>query len=118
MPYDKASTRIDATPPSRPVGMSYSKTCAECGDEFVCYSHMGKYCSLRCVNDAYMERRRKRAATQRAGALVCAVCAAELPQGNAQGNGRPMLYCGGACRQKAYRARRRKPLSFLSKQVT
>ena len=57
-----------------------------------------KYCSQRCINDAYMERRRQRHEANLK--KVCVVC------------GRPFTakrtdaeYCSPACKQAAYRRR-------------
>lgn len=70
-------------------------TCVVCG-RFV--TGRKKYCSQRCVNDAYMERRRQR----HAASLLkrCAVCGKPFTAKRADA-----MYCSPACKQTAYRGR-------------
>ena len=76
------------------------RPCAYCGDSFKGVAS-AKYCSERCVNDAYIARRRERAQQRRDNAKICLVCGAPLEQ--AEGSVKIRLYCSNACKQKAYR---------------
>lgn len=70
-------------------------TCPVCGR---IVTGRKKYCSQRCVNDAYMERRRQRhAASLR---KTCAVCGKPFTAKRADA-----MYCSPACKQTAYRGR-------------
>ena len=115
MPYTKASTRVDKSiPPNYSTG-AYHKTCALCSDNFMTLSYTGKYCSQRCINDAYIQRRRERhLATNHTKALTCTVCDTKLQQGS----GKAKAYCSNACKQKAYRTRKRQPRLVSPKQET
>ena len=79
-------------------------TCAYCGREFYQEKYKGaadKYCSERCRNDAYMERRRVR--SELARQKVCEVCGTLFDASRADSK-----YCSPACKQAAYRGRRKK----------
>jgi len=80
-----------------------NRLCAHCGDSFRGITS-AKYCSDRCVNDAYIARRRDRAKLRRANAKNCVVC--DTPVEQAGGNVKIKLYCSNACKQKAYRQRK------------
>ena len=54
------------------------------------------YCSQRCINDAYMERRRKRHEAQLE--KVCSVCGAKF-----KARRKDAVYCSNACKQASYR---------------
>jgi predicted nucleic acid-binding Zn ribbon protein len=82
------------------------RKCAYCGDMFKGVRADAKYCSYRCVNDAYIERRRERARLRRANAKACAVCGSPVEQ--ASGFVKIRRYCSNACKQKAYRKRKKK----------
>lgn len=70
-------------------------TCVVCGR---LVTGRKKYCSQRCVNDAYMERRRQRhAASLR---KTCAVCGKPFTAKRTDA-----MYCSPACKQAAYRGR-------------
>ena len=101
MQYDKFSTRVDKSFLSIFPNMYYDKTCVVCGDSFKSARPHGKYCSLRCSNDAYILRRRKQTDKKRVEVLVCAICDAPLTQEM----GKIKQYCSNACKQKAYRMR-------------
>jgi len=103
MQYDKSSTRVDKSFSPNLVNVYYNKTCAVCGDSFLSDRPHGKYCSLRCSNDAYILRRRKRVDKKRAEALVCVVCDKPI----SQEIGKIRWYCSNACKQKAYRLRKK-----------
>ena len=79
------------------------RPCVHCGDLFRGIAR-AKYCSYRCVNDAYIARRRERARLRRANVNKCVVCDNPLEQ--ASGSVKIRLYCSNACKQKAYRQRR------------
>lgn len=70
-------------------------TCVVCGR---IVTGRNKYCSQRCVNDAYMERRRQRHEAQLQ--KVCAVCGKPFTARRADA-----MYCSPACKQTAYRRR-------------
>ena len=81
-------------------------TCAYCGREFYQEKYKGaadKYCSERCRNDAYMERRRIRHDLTRQ--KVCTVCGTLYDATRTDSK-----YCSPACKQAAYRKRREKSL--------
>ena len=102
MLYDKASTRVDEAYIPLLASIYYDKKCFVCGDEFKSIRLYGRYCSLRCRNDAYIKKRRKRMETKRAMVKTCFVCAAPI----SQGQGKIKTYCSTACKQKAYRMRK------------
>lgn len=74
--------------------------CKHCGLEFLASRINTKYCSYRCVNDSYIERRKAKVTANRK--RFCVVCGNSLEQTNAK----PVLYCSPACKQKAYRKRK------------
>lgn len=79
---------------ARRLGDSVS-TCTVCGR---IVTGRNKYCSDRCRNDAYLERRRQRhAASLR---KTCAVCGKPFTAKRADA-----IYCSPACKQAAYRGR-------------
>jgi endogenous inhibitor of DNA gyrase (YacG/DUF329 family) len=86
--------------------MAYAtpRICAHCGDMFNGVRD-AKYCSDRCVNDAYIVRRRERARLRRANANTCVVCGSPVEQ--VGGLVKIRLYCSNACKQKAYRQRKK-----------
>ena len=70
-------------------------TCTVCGR---IVTGRKKYCSYRCRNDAYLERRRQRhAASLR---KTCAVCGKPFTAKRMDA-----MYCSPACKQTAYRGR-------------
>jgi endogenous inhibitor of DNA gyrase (YacG/DUF329 family) len=90
----RGSKKVYATP----------RPCAYCGDIFKGIAS-ARYCSDRGVNDAYIARRRERARLRRANANKCVVCASPVEQ--ASGSVKIRLYCSNACKQKAYRQRKK-----------
>lgn len=72
--------------------------CAYCGEE-IPNAFRRKYCSARCANDAYMERRRERQMAERS--KVCPVCGCRF-----EAKRKDSVYCSDSCRQKAYRQRK------------
>jgi len=105
MLYDKESTRIDKSISPIMADFYYDKTCAVCGDSFKSGRPHGKYCSLRCCNDAYIARRRKHGIDMRKKATACVICSAPLSQTDMK----IKSYCSNACKQKAYRMRKSNP---------
>ena len=73
--------------------------CAYCWGTFYTRNSKRKYCSYRCVNDAYMERRKERKQAERR--KICRVCGKHFT-----GKSKATIYCSDACKQKAYRQRR------------
>lgn len=71
-------------------------SCAYCGDTFYTMNIRQKYCSWRCSNDAYMERRRLRKHAE--CEKVCPVCGKPFI-----GKTKATVYCSAACKQKQYR---------------
>lgn len=78
---------------------TYGGPCVRCETTFYARNPYAKYCSRRCRNDAYIERRRKRKEQERR--KVCRECEESF-----QATRTDAKYCSGACRQRAYRARR------------
>ena len=74
--------------------------CAQCGSAFYCqtesYHNGRKYCSERCVNDAYVAKRNVRRIAARE--KVCPVCGKGF-----QARRKDSVYCSSACRQNQYR---------------
>jgi len=102
MLYGKESTRVDKSYDPFYETIYYAKNCCVCGDAFMSSRPKGKYCSQRCSNDAYIVKRRKRAARKRAKVKTCIICATPIEQGT----GKIKKYCSNACKQKAHRARK------------
>lgn len=112
--YDKEDSRYDGLEDQERLKLQYEKeqaesyiwhympvrkvSCAFCGDVFYTYNVRRKYCSGRCVNDAYMERRDKRKQAERE--KVCPVCG-EIFTAKTKAT----MYCSQACKQKRYRQR-------------
>lgn len=80
----------------RAYGGKIIKKCVICGDEFICCHPRTKYCSYRCINDAYIITRRERKNQERD--KVCIVCNKEF-----HAKRKDAMYCCAACKQKAYR---------------
>lgn len=78
--------------------------CWECGDIFRCRSPKARYCSQRCANDAAIKRRKARIDSKRSGHTQCVICGKPVNQANAK----IRIYCGKACKQKAYRQNSKK----------
>ncbi len=78
----------------------YTRPCDHCGRRFNTFEWKRRYCSYRCTNDAYIERRRAR--RLRARLKRCSVCARDFTATRSDG-----IYCSSTCRQKAYRGRHR-----------
>ena len=83
-------------------GMEF--TCVVCGDAFKCLSRYGKYCSQRCANDAAIAKRKRIMDARREWADRCKVCGKCIEQNQKD---KIRRYCSAACKQKAYRARKR-----------
>lgn len=112
--YDKSNSRYHKCDDQKRLKLQYEKeqaepyishympvrkvSCAFCGDVFYTDNVRRKYCSGRCVNDAYMERRDKRKQDERE--KVCPIC------GNFfTAKTKATIYCSQACKQKSYRRR-------------
>ena len=80
--------------------LGYEGICAFCGDAFKSSSSKAKYCSQRCQNDAYIQRRRERKALEKQ--KICVVCGKQFTA-----NKKDAMYCSDACKQKAYRDRKK-----------
>lgn len=102
MQYNKANSRVDKSLSPFLANIYYDKTCIVCGDSFKSGRPHGKYCSQRCINDAYILRRRKRTDEKRDKASLCIVCHTPITQNI----GKIKQYCSNACKQKAYRMRK------------
>lgn len=72
--------------------------CAVCGEQFYSRSPYSLYCSGRCRNDAYLERRRKYQEIHRYS--TCPVCGNPFNATRRDGK-----YCSSRCKQSAYRKR-------------
>lgn len=79
-----------------PYGDSIIKRCIICGDEFICHYPLAKYCSCRCINDAYIAQRKIRKSLEKD--KTCCICGKEF-----RAKRKDTLYCSSACKQKAYR---------------
>jgi hypothetical protein len=79
--------------------LGYEGICVFCGEPFKSSSSKAKYCSLRCQNDAYMERRKARKALEKE--KICLVCKKQFTAKK-----KDAMYCCDACKQKAYRDRK------------
>ncbi|KXA94715.1 hypothetical protein AKJ36_02335 [candidate division MSBL1 archaeon SCGC-AAA259I07] len=77
-------------------GGPYKKECAFCGEMFYAYYPTRKYCSYRCKNDAYIERRRQR--KKEARKKTCQYCGEEFQAGRVDAK-----YCSSKCRVYAWR---------------
>ncbi len=97
MLYSKESSKYN-------VPFGWDHKCVVCGDAFQCLSRYGKYCSQRCANDAAIAKRKRIMKARREGIKYCRVCRKPMEQ-NPQDKIR--LYCSAACKQRAYRARKR-----------
>jgi predicted nucleic acid-binding Zn ribbon protein len=91
----------------QPYGVPVRLTCVRCGGEFTARHPLALYCSYRCRNDAYIERRRERRAASFDGKKTCGVCGEEFTAARSDAK-----TCSAACRQKAYR-RRRNPMRVV-----
>ena len=72
------------------------RKCPVCGSFIDKWNHI--YCSQRCINDAYMARRRQRHEAELK--KVCVVCGEKFTAKR-----KDALYCSNACKQAAYRKR-------------
>lgn len=95
MLYTKSDTRIDYVG-RKWTGLTHEGICAYCGDSFKSQYPLARYCSQRCQNDAYMERRKQRHEEQLH--KVCACCGKNFIAKKVDA-----MYCSNACKQKAYR---------------
>lgn len=85
---------------------AYKHTCAFCGDTFYSKNSRGKYCSQRCINDAYLARRKERKALEKQ--KVCEVCGKSYTAKK-----KDSKYCSDACKQKAYRMKKLKKMLLI-----
>ncbi len=79
-------------------------TCVVCGDKFDSNQSYGKYCSQRCANDAAIAKRKEIVNEKRKAASKCAVCGQPIQQDDFS---KIRRYCSNACKQKAYRERKK-----------
>ncbi len=96
--YNKESSRIEGNYRMYSY-LGYEGICAFCGDSFKSSNPKAKYCSQRCQNDAYMQRRRERKALEKE--KICTICGKQFTAKK-----KDALYCSDACKQKAYRKRK------------
>jgi predicted nucleic acid-binding Zn ribbon protein len=82
-------------------GGGHTLVCDVCGRAFRARHPRALYCSARCSNDAYIERRRERRVMARTKS--CVVCGETFTATR-----RDAKTCSPACRQKSYRQRARK----------
>jgi len=83
-------------------GVLERKRCTFCGREYLAHYRGAKhrrYCSIRCRNDAYIERRRRR--REKARNRVCRYCGREFKARRCDAR-----YCSTGCRVAAYRRRK------------
>lgn len=99
--------------PGQPLGVFHAQChysygivkviCPQCGEAFYCKSesyHNGrKYCSARCINDAYIARRvvwRENARDK-----ICPTCGKRF-----HAKRKDTIYCSLACKQRQYRLKK------------
>lgn len=80
-------------------GLTHCGVCKYCGDSFKTRSPHAKYCSARCKNDAYLQRRKMQKNFERQ--KVCTVCGKKYVAKK-----KDSIYCSNACKQKAYRTKK------------
>jgi len=80
------------------TGDNYRIFCVVCGKEFYCRRPEGKYCSYRCRNDAYIQRRREIKQIEKE--KTCVVCGIFF-----LAKRKDTLYCSPKCKQKKFRER-------------
>jgi hypothetical protein len=99
MLYTKSESRIEND--SRMfTGLTCECVCVYCGDSFKSRCPLAKYCSQRCKNDAYIERRKQRHEEQLH--KICACCGKDFIAKKVDS-----MYCSNACKQKAYRLKKK-----------
>jgi hypothetical protein len=77
--------------------------CRVCDREFLAAAGWHCYCSYRCSNRASSAAQKRKRLARRAAVAVCS-CGATIEAGPA---GRLPRHCSSACRQRAYRLRRK-----------
>lgn len=82
-------------------GYAYKRRCWNCGKTFYSFYPSRRYCSYRCRDEAYVERRRKRREASRE--KVCLYCGEPF-----KAKRRDAKYCSDSCRVLAYRKRKKK----------
>lgn len=97
--YNKENTRIELNYRVY-KGLTNTGNCIVCNDTFKSRSVMSLYCSQRCKNDKYIERRQKIALNKRKSANKCKQCDTAITQNEAT---KLIKYCSNKCKQKAYR---------------
>jgi len=95
MAYSKENTRIENYYRVN-KGLHYSSKCTICNDDFKSASIKTIYCSQRCKNDAYIERRKKR--KQNELNKKCIICNNDF-----KAIRKDTKFCSNKCRQKKYR---------------
>lgn len=85
-------------PPTYSNTHRYVCHCWHCGQQFSAKYPLAKWCSYRCCNDAYVERRRERRRIARQ--KTCAECGVDF-----EASRKDAKYCTLKCKQKAYRKR-------------
>lgn len=74
----------------------YKRQCRVCGFIFYAFSPLALYCSSRCKNDAWIERRKIYKTQEKE--RICKLCHTPFTAKR-----KDTLYCSAACKQKAFR---------------
>lgn len=74
--------------------------CKFCNDIFKAKNQTALYCSQRCQNDVYIEKRSEKAKQKRTNSVNCVVCLISIKQTETK---KIIKYCGQKCKQKQYR---------------
>ena len=81
-------------------GNPLTLNCNFCNDMFNAKSPKALYCSQRCQNDVYIEKRSETAKLKRKNAVNCVVCSVSIKQTETK---KIIKYCSQKCKQKQYR---------------
>jgi hypothetical protein len=81
-------------------GLAYNRKCWYCGKVFYSFYPLRRYCSYRCRNNAYVDRRKKKREIKRE--KICLHCGQLF-----KAKRRDAKYCSGGCRVQAHRDRER-----------
>lgn len=74
--------------------------CKFCNDTFKAKNKNALYCSQRCQNDVFIEKRTEIAKLKRKNAVNCVVCFVSIKQTETK---KIIKYCSQKCKQKQYR---------------
>ena len=81
-------------------GRHLTLNCKFCNDTFKAKNPTALYCSQRCQNDVFIEKRSETAKLKRKNAVNCVVCLISIKQTETK---KIIKYCSPKCKQKQYR---------------